>query len=168
VQKTFEALARVHDRAGFDCGVAELNVFLRQHARRQQERGVSRSFALVEDGGAEPQKRILGFFTLVAAQIDAAEISLEQARRLPNKIPCVLLARLAVSVAHQGQGIGKLLLVEAANRVTSIAGELGVAGLFVEAKDEAASRFYQHFGFTPFPSNSLKLFQPLSGLRGNF
>ena len=50
-------------------------------------------------------------------------------------------------------------------RICAISEKLGVAGLFVEAKDEEASSFYQHFGFVPFPSNPLKLFQSLEALR---
>ena len=162
--KTFEPLGKEHGREDFDCGVAELNVFLKQHARRQQGRGVSRTFVLVESDAAEP-KEILGFFTLVAAQLDSSQLSEAQAKRLPHKVPCVLLARLAVSAKHQGQGLGKVHLVEAVLRTCAISGELGVAGLFVEAKDEAASAFYQHFGFVPFPSNPRKLFQSLEALR---
>ena len=162
--KTFEPLAREHAREGFDCGIAELNVFLKQHARRQQGRGVSRTFVLVERDAPSP-KEILGFFTLVAAQLDSSQLSEAQAKRLPHKVPCVLLARLAVSAKHQGKGFGKVLLAEAVLRTCAISDELGVAGLFVEAKDDAASLFYQHFGFVPFPSNPLRLFQSLEALR---
>lgn len=162
--KTFEPLGREHDRDAFECGAPELNVFLKQHARRQQDRGVSRTFVWVDVDAPEP-KKILGFFTLVAAQLDASQISESQAKRLPNKVPCVLLARLAVSAEHQGRGLGKVLLAEAVLRTCSISVELGVAGLFVEAKDEAASAFYQHFGVVLFPSNPLKLFQSLQALQ---
>ena len=164
MSRLFEKLSRDHDRESFDCGVPELNLFLRQHARRQQDSGVSRTFVLVEKE-ADPPKGVSGFFTLVAAQLDSELLSSEQATKLPNKTPCVLLARLAVSKKEQGRGLGKVLLAEAVTRTLQVAGEIGVAGLFVEAKDEAASAFYQKFGFVPFPSNSLKLFQTLKAIK---
>lgn len=157
----FESLSRDHDRERFDCGVAELNLFLRQNARRQQDHGISRSFVLVEKN-ANPPKRILGFFTLVAAQIDSHLLAPAQARRLPDKAPCVLLARLAVSRQEQARGYGKVLLAEAVKRTLQVSSEIGVAGLFVEAKNVSAASFYRKFGFVPLPSQPLRLFQALT------
>jgi GNAT superfamily N-acetyltransferase len=164
VSKVFETLSRAHDREGFDCGVSELNLFLRQQARRQQGTGVSRTFVLVEKNAKAP-KKVFGFFTLVASELDSSLLSNEQAKRLPNRAPCLLLARLAVSKREQGKGLGGVLLAEAIYRTLQISSELGVTGLFVEAKDDVAASFYRKFGFTPFPSNRLKLFQSLKSLK---
>jgi predicted GNAT family acetyltransferase len=38
---------------------------------------------------------------------------------------------------------------------------VGSAGLFVDAKDEVAARFYQRYGFTPSADQPLKLFLSL-------
>lgn len=164
MSKRFEALSRDHDRKKFDCGVPELNLFLRESARKQQTTGISRTFVLVDAEAIAP-KPILGFYTLVAAQIDSSRLTSQQAKRLPNKAPCVLLARLAVSKAEQGQGLGKAILAEAIIRTLDISEKLGVAGLFVEAKDDQAARFYERFGFERLPSDPLKLFQSLKSLR---
>ncbi|ENO89406.1 N-acetyltransferase [Thauera linaloolentis] len=37
---------------------------------------------------------------------------------------------------------------------------VGSAGLFVDAKNEAAARFYQRYGFRPATEQPLKLFLP--------
>jgi hypothetical protein len=37
-----ESLTRQHDRQSFDCGVEELNEFLKKHARQNAEKDVSR------------------------------------------------------------------------------------------------------------------------------
>jgi GNAT superfamily N-acetyltransferase len=78
------------------------------------------------------------------------------------------LARLAVDEAHQGNGYGELLLVDALYR-TSTAGEnIGIHGMIIDAKYEKASQFYKKYGFHSFSNNSLTLFSSLKDLRGKF
>lgn len=81
------------------------------------------------------------------------------------KIPAIILARLAIDRRHQGMGLGGALLAEALMHICRVSDQLGVAGAFVDAKDEAAAQFYQHHGFVPLPSDSLRLFMPLSQIR---
>jgi GNAT superfamily N-acetyltransferase len=164
VSKLFETLSKTHDRERFDCGVPELNFFLRHNARQQQKTGVSRTFVLVDRDAGAP-KRISGFFTLVAAQLDSALLDEAQSKRLPNNAPCVLLARLAVEKNQQGRGLRQSLLAEAILRTVSVSEEIGVSGMLVEAKDDAAAAFYQKYGFVPYSSNPLRLFQALPMLR---
>jgi len=54
---------------------------------------------------------------------------------------------LAVNSEHQGQGLGSILLLDAFNRIDSIADELGVWAIVVDPIDDAAQAFYHHFGF---------------------
>jgi GNAT superfamily N-acetyltransferase len=158
-----EPLARSHDRAGFDCGVAALNAFLRQTARQHQEKGISRTFVLVSKEGAEP-KPILGFFTLSATEGLTEDLPEEISKRFPSRIPAIILARLAVDKSQQRKGLGALLIAEALARVAAIAQQLGVAGLFVDAKDESSAAFYRKYGFVPLRSDRLRLFLPLGSL----
>lgn len=159
-----ERLSRDHDRERFDCGVEALNSFLRQTARQHQEKGISRTFVLTESD-ARPPKPVLAYFTLAATEGYTDRLTPEIAKRLPSRIPAVVLARLAVSVQGQGKGYGSALLAEAFSRVASIADQLGVAGMFVDAKDEPAAAFYRKFGFVPLVSEPLRLFLPLASIR---
>jgi GNAT superfamily N-acetyltransferase len=156
----FELLSREHDREHFDCGVEPMNAYLRQTARQHQERGISRTFILTEDG-----KTVFGFFTLAATEGFAGDLPSAITKRLPSRIPAVILARLAVDVRHQRRGYGAALLAEAFLRVASASNQLGIAGLFVDAKDEQAAAYYRKFGFVPFVSNSRRLFLPLASIR---
>jgi ribosomal protein S18 acetylase RimI-like enzyme len=71
-----------------------------------------------------------------------------------------LLGRLAVARPYQGHGLGGILLVDALKR--SARAELGVFAMMVDAKDEAAQRFYEHFGFTLLPGEgSRRLLLPI-------
>jgi GNAT superfamily N-acetyltransferase len=158
-----ESLSRKHEREAFHCGVKALNDFLQRTARQHQERGVSRTFALV-DPNSETPTNILGFFTLSACEAFAADLPAALANRLPRVIPAVLLGRLAIDRTVQGQGYGSALLVEAIRRVAATSTQVGVAGLFVDAKDDNAAAFYRKYGFVPLPANPRRLFLPLSTL----
>lgn len=159
--RRIEPLAKSHDRDGFDCGSEPLNVFLRQTARQHATRGISRTFVLVEEGAPEP-KPILGFFSLNLCEIESESLSAEQAKRLPRNVAGVRLGRLAVAKSLQGQGLGKLLLVAAMKKFLEIFRAAGGIGLFVDAKDQKAKGFYEHYGFVSLPSNQLQLFLPVA------
>lgn len=154
-------LDRSHDRAGFDCGVPELNAFLRATARQHAQKGISRTFILT---GGTPD--ILGFFTLTICELHTEQLPPSHARKYPlHGLPAVRLARLAVSRKEQKKGYGELLLAEALHRTALIAEQAGVIGLFVDAKDDAARRFYERYGFLTIPEHPLQLFLPIETVR---
>ena len=158
--RKIELLAKIHDREGFDCGSELLNLFLKQTARQHADRGISRTFVLVDEEIATP-KPILGFFSLNLCQIKSEVIAPEEARRLPRDVSGVRLGRLAVAKSCQRQGIGKTLLVAAMEKFVEIYNTAGGIGLFVDAKDQDAKRYYEQFGFVPLPANEFELFLPL-------
>lgn len=162
--RKIELLAKSHDRDGFDCGSESLNLFLKQTARQHAVRGISRTFVLVEEGAAEP-KPILGFFSLNLCQIKSESLSAEEAKRLPRDVSGVRLGRLAVAREYQRQGIGKTLLVGAMGKFIEIFNTAGGIGLFVDAKDQEAKRYYEQFGFVSLPSNELELFLPVKTIQ---
>lgn len=156
--RSLEPLGQEHDRSRFDCGSEPLNSFLKRVARQHAERGLSRTFVLIDDTGG---KEIIGFFTLSATEADSAHLPPALARKLPRKIPAARLGRLAVSKTHQGQGLGSFLLVEALRKILHASSEMGIAGAFVDAKDDAAAKFYSRFGFLALPNQPLVLFLPI-------
>ena len=150
-------LDKGHDRAGFDCGVPELNTFLKTTARQHGKKGISRTFVLT-DGSPT----ILGFFTLTLCEVSPAALPATYARTCPaHALPAVRLARLAVSRRAQKRRFGELLLTEAVYRTGLIADQAGVIGLFVDAKNETARQFYLRYGFLEIPEQPLKLFMPI-------
>ena len=159
-----ELLSRAHDRDGFDCGSEPLNTYLRQTARQHTERGLSRTFVLVDEAAAEP-KPIAGYFTLNICQLRAEQLPAEVARRLPREVAGVKLGRLAVSKTRQRQGLGKLLLVAAMKKFVEVFDSAGGIGLFVDAKGNEAKAYYERFGFVSLPDTPLLLFLPLQTIR---
>jgi ribosomal protein S18 acetylase RimI-like enzyme len=157
--RKIELLAKSHDREGFDCGSEPLNSFLQQTARQHAARGISRTFVLAEEHASEP-KPILGFFSLNLCQIKSETLPAEEARKLPRDVSGIRLGRLAVAKSYQRQGIGKTLLIAAMGKYMEICNTAGGIGLFVDAKDEGAKRYYEQFGFVSMPSNEFELFLP--------
>lgn len=157
--KVIELLNSSHDRQGFDCGNENLNQFLRQTARQHIQKGISRTFVLVD---REQPQVIVGFFTLSLCEVRAEKLPPRWSKKYPPKVPGVKLARLAVAKARQRQGIGQILMVEAMQRAVTIANNAGVIGLFVDAKDKAAAGYYERYGFVRLEDSCLEMFLPLS------
>ena len=155
-------LSKEHDRTGFDCGVAALNTFLKSTARQHGVKGISRTFVLTD----QDSPAILGFFTLALCEVMAGTLPSRYAKRYPDhSLAAVRLARLAVSLKHQGKKFGELLLADALYRSSLIVEQAGVIGLFVDAKNDTARTFYEHYGFTSLPGQPLQLFMPVETIQ---
>ena len=106
--------------------------------------------------------RILGYYTLSAAEVDAASLGEADRRKLPRyPVPCFRMGRLACRSDQRGQGLGRLLLGCAVDRSLKASEQVAAHALIVDAKNEAAKAFYQHHGFTAFADRPLALYLPL-------
>ena len=159
-----ERLARHHLRQSFACGVAELDRYLAQQARQDDERRVCRVWCLVEDGGSE----VVGYYTLSAHTVQLADVPAELARRLPRYplVPAMLIGRLALAAVMQGSGWGAALLADALARCLALSADIGAVMVVVQAKDESAASFYARHGFRAFADDPLALFLPLATVAG--
>jgi len=154
-----ELLSRAHDREGFDCGSEQLNCFLGQTARQHSERGISRTFVLVEENAQEP-KTVLGFFTLSICTVKCETLPPAEAKRLPRVVGGIKLGRLAVAKELQRKGVRKILVIAAMRKFADVFDQAGGIGLFVDAKDHAAKKYYEQFGFVPLPPDGRILTLP--------
>jgi len=149
----------LHDRAGFSCGISELDDYLHRFAVQHRRKGVSTVHVLVD---TENPSLILGFYTLSAAQVDSAELSDADRKKLPRyPIPCFRLGRLACRMDHRGRGLGKLLIGCAVERCLQARKQVAAFALIVDAKSPEAKAFYEHYGFTPCVDASMTLYLPL-------
>lgn len=156
-----EPLERRHDRAGFACGEPELDRWLIAHSLGAQASDSARVFVST-DG-----RRVVGFYALAAAQLKSDEASERALKGQPKgrPVPAILLARLAVDLAHQGRGLGRSLLQDAMLRASGAADELGIRVMVVHAKNEQASHWYKRFGFEESPTDPLHLLLLMKDLR---
>jgi GNAT superfamily N-acetyltransferase len=149
----------IHDRAGFDCGVPQLNDYLRRFADQHRRRGIASVFVLAD---SEAPARILGYYALSAAEVDAASLGEADRKRLPRyPVQCFRMGRLAVSAEWRGQGPGRLLMGCVVDRCSKAREQVAAYALIVDAKDAQARRFYEHYGFTAFAGQALTLYLPL-------
>lgn len=154
-----EPVSKAHDRKGFDCGQAELNDYLARHARQAHESGAAKTYVAVD---AEDGVTVLGYYTLSPAQV---EFSLVPAAARPtgagrHPIGGFRLARLAVSRAYQGRGLGGQLLIAAAQRCIQVSAQVGGTMLLIDAKDRRAADWYKTYGALELPNAPLSLVLP--------
>ena len=157
-----EPLSRSHERNAFDCGDPSLNGYLQKTARQHIEKGISKTFVLVDT--AHPT-HILGFYTLAACEVIANRLPDKYAKKYPEKAPAAKLARLAVSENRQREGLGVIMMADAMKRILSVSENIGVIGFFVDAKHQDAREYYEQFSFIQLPGHPLHLFLPLSSLQ---
>ena len=151
-----------HDRAGFTCGVPELDEYLHRFAAQHRRKGISSVFVLTDS--AAP-RFILGYYTLSAAQLDAASLSDADRKKLPRyPVPCFRMGRLACRADRQNQGLGKLLVACAVDRCLQALKQVAAFALIVDAKDVAAKEFYQHYGFMPCVDSPMTLYLALGSV----
>jgi GNAT superfamily N-acetyltransferase len=150
-----ERLGADHDIGAFDSGVASLDDWLRTSARDSDGRNLTRTW-IWHTG----DRRVVAYYTVAPYFIERATLTGKQARGLPDRIPCYLLARLALDRTLHSQGLGSQLLASALLRVAAGASELGGRLVVVDAIDEAAAAFYRHHGFTEIADTPDRLVLP--------
>ena len=137
---------KVHHVDHFSCGEAPLDRRLIAYAGQNQKRNAARTFVTTQ-----PDGKVAGYYTLVAAQVEHEQATSVVRQRLSRHFPTpvALIARLAVTTQHQDTGLGRSLLLDALQRVLRASDQLAVRAVTVDALDDRAASFYRHFGFEP-------------------
>jgi GNAT superfamily N-acetyltransferase len=153
---------KAHGVDHFSCGEASLDRWLIAYAGQNQQRDAARTFVTTE-----PDGKVVGYYTLVAAQVEheQATSTVRQGLSRHFPIPVALIARLAVTAQHQGAGLGRSLLLDALQRVLHASEQLAVRAVTVDALDDRATSFYRHFGFEPSPLAPRTLMVTLDAVR---
>jgi predicted GNAT family N-acyltransferase len=128
---------RVED---FASGVPSLDAWLHRTARVAAAAGTAATYVLCRD-------RVVGYYALAMSSVAHVAAPGRLRRGMPDPVPVVLLARLALDAAEQGAGLGGDLLLDALRRCVRGAREFGARAVVVDASDENAAAFYRHFDF---------------------
>jgi GNAT superfamily N-acetyltransferase len=162
---SIEPLNRSHERGEFSCGKGPLDNFLRSLVSQYEKRRLGRTYVVVRRG----EKRVLGYYTLASGAVSFENFPQQVNKKLPrHPIPVILLARLALDQSVQGQGLGRFLLIDALRRCLSLAEQLGVHAVEVDAIDDEAKAFYERYGFTALHDNPRHLFLAISTIKDAF
>ena len=155
-----EPISKRHDREAFDYGEAALNEFLRRYARKSHEVGGAKTFLAINDAG---NQTILGYYSLSPASIAYARTPEIVRRGLArHDVPTFRLARLAVDLRLQGQGLGGQLLLSAGKRCLLASAEVGGVAMLIDAKNAGVAAWYASYGALPLLDAPLSLLLPLT------
>lgn len=157
-----QPLADHHRLEAFDSGEAGLNSWLQRRARANQATGASRTYVACR--GDE----VVAYYALATGGVDLINAPGRYRRNMPDPIPAVVLARLAVDRRDQSRGIGRAMLRDAMARVVLASESIGIALVLVHAPDQDARRFYLHFGFRESPLAPLVLMTRVKDVREGF
>lgn len=155
-----QPLTAVHRVNDFACGEPSLDEWLKRRALNNQQNGASRTFVVVDEAN-----QVLGYYALAAGAV-AHQLATGAVRRnMPDPVPVLVLGRLAVDSRAQGIQLGAGMLQDAVSRAMTVSQNTGVRALLVQALNEQARGFYQHYGFVPSPHNPMTLMLCLNSLR---
>lgn len=154
-----EPLAAGHRLDAFDSGVISLDDWLRRRALQNQASGASRTFVVSESG------RVVAYYALASSAVALAAAPGRFRRNMPDPIPVVVLARLAVARTHQARGLGRALFQDCGKRVIHAAESVGIRGLLVHAISDHARAFYLGLGLDPSPIEPMTLMTTVADLK---
>ena len=108
-------LAATHILDDFACGEASLDEWLKRRALTNQLSGASRTFVVTDQEG-----RVYGYYAMAAGAVSHQAAPSSVRRNMPDPIPVMVLARLAVNHRAHGTKIGASLLQDAVRRAMSV------------------------------------------------
>lgn len=147
-----QPLAAAHLLDTFECGEAVLDEWLERRAMANQWSGASRTFVV-----ADQDNLVYGYYAIAAGAISHQMATSSVRRNMPDPIPVIVLARLAVDQRAQGIKLGAALLQDAVSRAVVVSQNAGVRALLVHALHAHAKQFYQHYGFQASPLHPMTL-----------
>ena len=147
-----------HDVSEFSCGDADLDDWLRRHAHTARGQG-TRTYVVVDDAGV-----VVGYFAIAPHLLARDDASVRLARGAPDRIPAILLAKLALDSSVQGRGLGSELLVVALGVIVAAAKRAGGRIVLVDATSDDAREFYERHDFERLPGHTHRLVMKLSSV----
>jgi GNAT superfamily N-acetyltransferase len=147
--RPIELLSGTHDLGRFDSGASELDRWMRNSAEIAHAAGTAATYVLCRGDV------VVGYYAVAMSSVIHATAPSRLRRGMPDPVPVVLLARLAIDRSEQGHHLGGHLLVDALRRCVRGGRDFGARAVVVDAIDERAAEFYRHFDFHDFDARRL-------------
>lgn len=155
-----QPLTAGHRLDDFSCGEPTLDEWFKRRAMTNQISGASRTFVVADQAG-----RVYGYYAMAAGAVSHQIATGGVRRNMPDPIPVMVLARLAVDLPAQGIKLGGALLRDAVHRAVNVSQSTGVRALLVHALHERAKLFYEYYGFQASPADPMVLMLRLSNAK---
>jgi predicted GNAT family N-acyltransferase len=148
-----------HTLEGFDCGKEPLNTWLVKDARRTDSSGVAHVYVWTPLG----ETKVCAYLAICPTEVVRNDDGLTGSMAGGySRIPGYLIARLAIDATLRGQGYGEQLLLDALGKAVA-ASEIGGGRLVVvDAIDDEAQAFYEHYDFVPVRNRERRLVLKMS------
>lgn len=134
----------------FNCGVKDVNEFLKNNALKHHRRGQTVTFC----GRKKVTGELLGYYCLSMDAHPVAEVpkNVRQNSHVQSAqaFPAVYMPFLGVSREWQRRKIGETLLMDAIHRTGTIAENIGYFGMTLRAISVQTREFYRKLGFVPY------------------
>ena len=147
-----EPLSPEHQVNSFACGEPVLDEWLKRRALGNQNSGASRTFVVTTS-----QKEVMGYYALAAGAVAHQDATRSIRQNMPDPVPVMVLARLAVDARVQGMKLGAAMLQDALQRCVLVSQNTGVRAMLVHALNDRARQFYEYYGFKSSPAHSMTL-----------
>jgi GNAT superfamily N-acetyltransferase len=134
--------------SSFSSGEPSLDQWLRQFAHHAEAMRSGRTWVWTRAGS------VVAYFTLAGHIIEREDLPRGVGRGSPDRIPAVLIARLALHRDLHGQGLGGTLLADASRRIVDATDIVAARFVVVDAISDDAATFYTHYGYRPMPNTS--------------
>lgn len=136
-----EKLTDKHNIEGFASGVEALDDWLKNHALKSEASGSARTYVVCVNN------QVVGYYALATGAVSHKTATSQVKRNMPDPVPVMVLARLAVDKNWQRQGLGGSLLRDAILRTLRASEIAGIKAILVHAISDEAKEFYEKAGF---------------------
>ncbi len=147
-----EPLSPDHQVHSFACGESVLDERIKRRALGNQTSGASRTFVVTTF-----EREVMAYYALAAGAVAHQDATRSIRQNMPDPVPVMVLARLAVDARAQGMKLGAALLQDALQRCVLVSQNTGVRAMLVHALNDRARQFYEHYGFKVSPAHPMTL-----------
>jgi len=141
---TISALREEHDLSSFCCGESDLDKFINKKAKKLHLDNRIKVFCAC----ARDSHSVCGLYSLAIRHEDTKKLLAEGDPPLPEKnFPALYIGTLAVSLRHQNQGLGTILLINALRRAYYISQNVAVFGVALRSLNDRTTKLYEKYGF---------------------
>jgi hypothetical protein len=128
--------------------------WLREHARQADRKDTARTYVWSNRGGG-----VAAYLSLAPHWVTRRQTPAELGRGSPDRIPSILLARLALDrrFHRKPERFGSMLLVEGLAVAVDVSRRSGGRLIVVDAIDGDAASFYEHHGFRASPDPNRRM-----------
>lgn len=141
--KTYNGLKKL------ECSVSEFNSFCKNNLKKNVTNNFIDASVLLN---TESSDLVVGFYTIENHRINKplkenlSEKELEIFKHAPSTIAVTRLTMLGLKKSYEGNGLGKLLLINAIKRVYDASKYINTIGLYIDAVEDKIE-FYKYYDF---------------------